>query len=98
MSYVIKFKGTHGRPLYYVKHGWFQDSPNEGGTKIFRTMFLADAMLFGDKQEAEEVFEEVNWATSPKCGIEYITDDQLEEAKRFKFREQLAGNYIPSKG
>ena len=96
MSYVIQYKGTHGHELYYVKHGWFQDSPNEGGTKVFRTVFLADAMLFGDRMEAEEIFEEINWSTSNKCSIEYITDSQIEEARRFKFKEQLRGNYIPS--
>lgn len=97
MSYVIQYRGLRGSTLYYVNHGWYQDSPTEGGTKVFRTVFLADAMLFGDKQEAEEIFEEINWSTSSKCKIEYVTDGQMEEARRFKFKEQLAGNYIPTR-
>ena len=59
MSYVIQYQGLRGHKLYYVNHGWYQDSPNEGGTKVFRTVFLADAMLFADKQVAEEIFEEL---------------------------------------
>jgi hypothetical protein len=97
MSYVIQYQGLRGHKLYYVNHGWYQDSPNEGGTKVFRTVFLADAMLFADKQVAEEIFEEINWSTSVKCSIEHITDSQLKEARQFKFKEQLAGNYIPTR-
>ena len=63
MSYVIQYQGLRGHKLYYVNHGWYQDSPNEGGTKVFRTVFLADAMLFADRMEAEEIFEEINWST-----------------------------------
>lgn len=100
MSYVIKYKAkksyTGNHFLYYVSHRWYQDSPGEGGTKVFRTVFLADAMFFGDRQEAEMVLDELTW-TRPDTTIEYVTDNELGEAKRHKFKETLAGNYIGTK-
>ena len=95
--YVIQFKGRGRWTLYYRGYDFYQDSPTEGGWKIFRTVYLADAKFFNDVQEAEEAAANWQWPRE-RLRIEYITEDQLAEAKRFKFREQLAGNYIKSKG
>ena len=95
--YVIKFKGRGDYKLYYRGYKFYQDSPTEGGWKIFRTIYLADAMLFADRMEAEEEIEIWEWPEE-HLHVDYITDNELAEAKRFKFKEQLSGNYIESKG
>ncbi len=95
MSYVIVSKQNRhpDKPLYFVKYSYYQDSPSEGSWKIFRTAWLADAALFGDRQEAEEMLEEFGW--SPGWSIDYVLDSQVESAKREKFKGTLAGDYVP---
>jgi len=91
--YVIKFKGRGDYKLYYKGYKFYQDSPTEGSWKIFRTIWLADAMIFGDKMEAEEEIEIWEWPEE-HLRVEYITDEEFESAKRLKFKEKLRGNYV----
>lgn len=95
--YVMRFKGTSGRALYYVKDEWYQDGPDSSGQKIFRTIFLADAMMFSDRQEVEECIKELDFIPE-RVKIEFITDAEFEAAKREKFKAILSGDYIGSKG